>query len=584
AWAAGRHDLWAAYERSQIARSLAFAAAAFGLLVILAWRRVRTGRAAPLAVALLAAVVAADGLTAARAYYVSQPAGSVRATEGIKTLADLVGPEGTWRTLNREAATWVFPPNANELFGIEALRGRSTIVPQTYAYFLGGPNQASAAGRGGASGAGGAEPSLEAAGLMSARYLIRDSFDPAFASGVFGLIARRPGAASSIRLPNLGGDARLALCQAAGDTARVNVHIPDHARLDFYFGAPAGPSGVVLELSCQGPNGRVSFRKELPPPETGRWYDESLDLSSLGGEYAELVLTAARAGAGSATGPPAGESSGGNLSAAGPQPTGQGFTGAWGGLELVLADCRAEVCQRGYIVETGRAGIVSLTIAASARDVPLEIATASGKILRWVAFPPYLRTRTIKVDMTAQERGSLAVTSDSAFTVVRSRLGPANSGVGLGDLVYAGDMYIFENPTAVEKAFVATGEAVRSLTEAGWAQAGGPGSGRPDMRCGKVRITSYEPERIALEVQADQEGWLVLQDGFYPGWRAVVDGRSEPIRVTEVGTRAVAVSAGQHAMVMEFKPESLRRGLVITVLGLAVGVLYAFAPRRKRSK
>ena len=576
AWSAGRLDLWVAYERGQIVHALVLAVVVFGLLLALAWCRGRMTRAAAAVCVLLVAVVGVDGLTAARSYYVSQPGGCVHATEGIKALAGLAGTKGEWRTFNREGAIWAFPPNANEIFGIEALRGRSTLVPRTYAYFLGGGNQESAEGPGSVERP---EPGHEVVGLMSARYLVRSGFDPAFASGIFGGIARQPGAVSAIRMPALDGEARVALCQVPGDTLSVDIFIPPGARLDFFVGAPASDGWITFDLNCESPAGRVRFRKDLAPSGTGRWYDKSLDLSSLGGQYPKLTLTAIAAGYPNAAGRKAGESEEDRG-----QDRGGALTAAWGGFELVLGECRTRPVERGYVVEADSAGIVSLTIASDARDVPLEIGTDSGKILRWVAFPSYLRLRTIKVDMTETPGGSFTVTSDSAFTLVGSHLGWKSSGSAWGDLVYAGDMYIFENPTAIEKAFIVPGKGVRALAEAGWAGGRRPGFGRPDLRCGKVRIVSYEPEKIEMEAMADQDAWLVVQDALYPGWKAFVDGKEQAVLMTDVGTRAVEIAKGNHRVVMEFKPGSLKLGALLTALGLLAGILYAVTPRRAARK
>jgi len=576
AWSAGRLDLWVAYERGQIVRALVFGAATFGLLAVLARSRGRTARAAAALCAVVVGVVGADCFTAARSYYVSQPGGRLAATEGIKTLASLVGTKGEWRTFNQEGATWVFPPNANELFGIEALRGRSTLVPRTYAHCLGSGGPAMMNGRLGS--LEGSEPGLEVLGLMSARYLIRSSFDPAFASGIFGGIARQPGAISAIRMPALGGEARVALCQAAGDTLSLGIFVPPRARLDFFVGVPSTGGGVTLELTCETPAGRVRFRKDVDPSGGGCWYDESLDLSSLGGQYPRLTLTAIASGSHVAAGPAAGAAAEGGAQGAAGVPV-----VAWGGFEMVLADCQAQPMERGYAVRTDSAGIVSLTLSSGARDVPLEITSEAGRSLRWIAFPSYLKHRTIGIDMTEISGGVLTVTSDSAFTLEGSRLGRKSSSVAWGDLVYAGDMYIFENAAAIEKALVVPGKGMRALFEVGRAGVRHPGA-PPDVRCGKVRVLSYEPEKIEMEAVADRDAWLVVEDSFYPGWKAFVDGAERAILMTDVGTRAVEIGKGNHRVVMEFKPGSLKLGVFLTALGLLAGVLYAITPRRTARK
>ena len=50
-----------------------------------------------------------------------------------------------------------------------------------------------------------------------------------------------------------------------------------------------------------------------------------------------------------------------------------------------------------------------------------------------------------------------------------------------------------------------------------------------------------EPGQITVEVGLQREGYLVLADTWYPGWRASVDGRSVPILRANYAFRAVFV-------------------------------------------
>ena len=95
------------------------------------------------------------------------------------------------------------------------------------------------------------------------------------------------------------------------------------------------------------------------------------------------------------------------------------------------------------------------------------------------------------------------------------------------------------------------------------------------------RIIVDRPGRVELEVQAPTDGYAVLLENRFPGWKAWVDGRETPIMAANGPFQAVAVPAGDHRVVFAFRPGSYYTGgfLSLLGLGLAVGVL----PRAGRS-
>ncbi len=90
-----------------------------------------------------------------------------------------------------------------------------------------------------------------------------------------------------------------------------------------------------------------------------------------------------------------------------------------------------------------------------------------------------------------------------------------------------------------------------------------------------VRIAGYTPERVEVLVAAAAPGVLVLRDSAYPGWRARLDGEPTPLLRADGLFRAVAVPAGLHSVVFEFRPRPLRVGGAVSVATLAVVVAVA---------
>jgi hypothetical protein len=153
--------------------------------------------------------------------------------------------------------------------------------------------------------------------------------------------------------------------------------------------------------------------------------------------------------------------------------------------------------------------------------------------------------------------------------------------------VYQGDLLVYENRAALPRAVCVDRGAV-TLSSA----SGGRPTGRdvvvgvskhlaliPGMQCGRAGVTTYEPERIEIEVDADRDCYLLVADTHYPGWKARVDGREATILMTDVGTRALALGAGAHKIVMEFKPGSLTTGVILSFIGVLLGILYAAKSR-----
>jgi hypothetical protein len=102
-----------------------------------------------------------------------------------------------------------------------------------------------------------------------------------------------------------------------------------------------------------------------------------------------------------------------------------------------------------------------------------------------------------------------------------------------------------------------------------------------------AQVKSYEPERVALEVQTDHPGWLVLADSYFPGWEARVNGRPVKIYRANYLARAVRVERGRSEIVFVYRPKSYLWGRAITLLTLGLGLVGMAGPaliRKRRSR
>ncbi|HMB68091.1 MAG TPA: YfhO family protein, partial [bacterium] len=170
--------------------------------------------------------------------------------------------------------------------------------------------------------------------------------------------------------------------------------------------------------------------------------------------------------------------------------------------------------------------------------------------------------------------------------------------------VHASDLVVHRNPDALPRAFL-VGEVrvepdprvvVREMARAAfrpdlWAFSevpipgmGGAGAGAPGAPPGTARLVSHEPERVEVEVEPARPALLVLADSWYPGWKASVDGRSEPIHRVDHALRGVVVRPGDHRVTFEYRPASFRTGSTLSLAGLGLLGLGALSLARTRGR
>lgn len=81
-------------------------------------------------------------------------------------------------------------------------------------------------------------------------------------------------------------------------------------------------------------------------------------------------------------------------------------------------------------------------------------------------------------------------------------------------------------------------------------------------------ISSYLPNKAVVNTDAEGDGYLVLCDNYYPGWKAYIDGKKTGIFKADYIFRAVYVPKGRHKIEFIFSPFSLKIGLLISLASL----------------
>ena len=164
-----------------------------------------------------------------------------------------------------------------------------------------------------------------------------------------------------------------------------------------------------------------------------------------------------------------------------------------------------------------------------------------------------------------------------------------------------GSQLVLENPTALPRAWVAydwrqgSGQLQSAAVTAASStaelhsrpvleEAPPSPSGSALPAPGPATFLADKDEYVSLQVHALRAGYVVLDDSYYPGWQATVDGHPAKIVPADENFRAVAVSAGEHTIDFRYRPASFRVGAIISILAalsMLVGLAIVLGRRRR---
>ncbi len=101
---------------------------------------------------------------------------------------------------------------------------------------------------------------------------------------------------------------------------------------------------------------------------------------------------------------------------------------------------------------------------------------------------------------------------------------------------------------------------------------------------GRVLGAERGEARMRIEAESDGPGLLVVNDAYWPGWEARIDGRPTEILCADTAVRAIPWPAGRHTLEMRYEPPELRIGMAATVLGALALAAAAYLASRRRAE
>lgn len=162
--------------------------------------------------------------------------------------------------------------------------------------------------------------------------------------------------------------------------------------------------------------------------------------------------------------------------------------------------------------------------------------------------------------------------------------------------LWMGEVAVYENPSALPRAYVATSWVPTSTLEesAQWMLTDGvdlarvpaieqvspPAAGDSSIVAAEVREGS---NRMEIGLPPHDAGWLIITDTRDPGWTVWVDGEPVPIHIANGYQMAIPVEAESKEVVLRYRPSGLTKGVTASAASLvAVLSWWAVAGFRRR--
>ncbi|HEC83558.1 MAG TPA: hypothetical protein ENI46_03605, partial [Firmicutes bacterium] len=535
-WLNSGDSQWLGLELGSIKLSLVMLLACVALLAGYALQQRRRTFTRAVAIIFVGLAIG-DLLSTARSYYVSQPSGSLDETQGISLLKAAVRDEAGWRIGHFSDADNTFPTNVNEIFEIPSISGRSTLVPEGFARFAIAERQIKDLEVVD-------EPlrsSLRLQNIASVRYLVGDTLYPQMLRSP--ILAKLATLGSEPEMVSLDGERMLAFELDPGKPTRLDVWLLDIDRLDWILGVE-GDDSVYVGINISNLR-TLSVVKGLAG---GCWQRFSIDISKLASGYCTLEI--------------------------GVTPRGRAPVRCYlAQADLVVGDCTIEPLEGGYTI--GRLKpeeTLVLDVVSQKPLVRLNLDLGRARFTRYLTFPAGTARRQLALQL-GEDQAELKVSGDGDFEIVDARMVRiSQAGKPQFEILSTRDMVILENTAAVRKGILIPDSVTRMVFKR-----------RPLLEWdiastltepGSCDLIDYRPEYIEAQIGCPQAGYFIIQDVYYPGWKAYLDGRRVDIVETIGGMRAVRVEKGEHRLVMKYQPSTLKLGIGLAILGLVLGTFY----------
>jgi hypothetical protein len=103
----------------------------------------------------------------------------------------------------------------------------------------------------------------------------------------------------------------------------------------------------------------------------------------------------------------------------------------------------------------------------------------------------------------------------------------------------------------------------------------------PPGKPGTATILAERPGRMLIDVHCSTPQLLVVAESYHPGWKCQIDGNPQPLYRVNGDFLGCVVQPGNSNVLLDFRPDSLHRGLLASTIALGLIVGCFFIGRRQ---
>ena len=93
----------------------------------------------------------------------------------------------------------------------------------------------------------------------------------------------------------------------------------------------------------------------------------------------------------------------------------------------------------------------------------------------------------------------------------------------------------------------------------------------------KAVINNWSPDKVEIQVDTPTNQFLVISEIYYPGGWKITSHPDWEIHAVNTILRGIYIPAGKHHIVMEFVPDDIRYGTLITWVSSMILILFILA-------